>query len=195
MEKGNTVMVTKSVSFTMQSRLSGYVRCVLTYYVLRLTKRASLPIDVQRGFTLIEILVVLGITGLVFASGLSSFRDFDRRQRISQSASTLRKDLDLAKAKAFASEKPSGCTTTLVGWRVTFNASSYDLIADCDVQDVTFKTVSFPSGITKTAGASSVTFGVLARGTTSSSDDTVTLTQIGTGSTTVVTITKTGTIY
>lgn len=153
----------------------------------------------QRAFTLVELLVVFGIIGLVFAGGLSSFRDFDRRQRLSQAAATLHKDLDLAKTKALAGEKPSGCTNTLKGWKVSFgpsgSASSYDLIADCDVNDVTFKTVQFPTGIAKTNGSDFIIFAVLARGTTNSGDEVFTLTQTGTNSTTIVTITKTGTIY
>ena len=149
----------------------------------------------QAGFTLVEILVVIGITGLVFAGGFSNFRDFDKRQRLSQTALILRKDLELARTKAFASEKPGGCTNTLMGWEVVFNSGSYDLKADCDFSDVAFKTVSFPSDITKISSSSSVEFSVLARGITGGTDRTVTLIQSGTNLTTTVTITKTGRIY
>lgn len=149
----------------------------------------------QSGFTLIEVIIVIAITGIVFAGGIVNFRDFDRRQSLSQAATTLKRDLDLARTKAFTSEKTTGCTNTLVGWRVAFSAGSYSLIADCDVNDVTFKTVNFPTGITKTGGASSVTFSVLARGTTSASNDTITLTQQGTNATAVINVIKTGTIY
>ncbi|MBI3290581.1 type II secretion system protein [Candidatus Microgenomates bacterium] len=80
---GNSVTVTKLVSF------SGYVRRVLTLDARRLTKRASLPNNVQRGFTLIELLVVMSVITILATIGLNVYPQAQKQARDQQRKSDL----------------------------------------------------------------------------------------------------------
>ncbi len=160
------------------------------------------PTNWQFGFTLIELLVVLGISSLLFLIGFASYREFNRRQQITEAANLLKSDMLLAQQRALSGEKPAGCQGILNGYLVYFNsASSYQIIADCkeadviNVEDPVIKTASIDGGITKTAGPDTISFKVLAQGTTGASDANLTLTQVGTGRTVTITVTKTGSVY
>ncbi|MBI2405658.1 GspH/FimT family pseudopilin, partial [Candidatus Microgenomates bacterium] len=160
------------------------------------------PKNRKSGFTLIELLVVLGISSLLFLIGFASYREFNRRQQLTEAANLLKSDMLLAQQRALSGEKPAGCQGILNGYLVYFNtASSYQIIADCkdrdvvNVEDPVIKTASIDGGITKTAGPDTISFKVLAQGTTGATDVTLTLTQAGTGRTITITVTKTGSVY
>ncbi len=53
-----------------------------------------------RGFTIIEIMIALGIAGLLMALGLPAFRDFLANSKIRSTAETLQAGLQLARSEA-----------------------------------------------------------------------------------------------
>ena len=55
---------------------------------------------IRNGYTLIEILVALTIIGLLFSFGYVSFRDYSRRQAVSDAVKTMQGDLRLAEGDA-----------------------------------------------------------------------------------------------
>lgn len=150
------------------------------------------------GFTLVEILVVLGIMSGIILIGIVSYRDFNRRQQLVETAKSLQQDLQLAQQKALSGEKsacPSSGTNILLGYSITFTSSTYSIVLDCFTgSDPVVKTIPLPTDITKTTGASSITFKVLGQGTTDTIDSSVTLTQGSTGKTAVISVTRTGSI-
>lgn len=152
----------------------------------------------KAGFTLVEILVVLGIMSGIILIGIVSYRDFNRRQQLVETAKSLQQDLQLAQQKALSGEKmgcPSAATNILVGYAVTFALSSYSIVLDCFTgSDPVIKTVPLPGDVTKTSGSSSITFKVLGQGTTDVIDSSVTLTQGSTGKSAVISVTRTGSI-
>lgn len=141
----------------------------------------------MKGYTLIEILVVLAIMGLLFNFGSAGFRDFARRQALSGTAKNIQGDLRLAQADAATGQKPSGCTTTLDSY--SFNvksASRYTIEANCAVSSTIVKDVNLPSGITIQAPLPGLlNFKVLSQGTNLTGDWTLTLSQTGTNPVTV----------
>ncbi|MFZ2024957.1 MAG: prepilin-type N-terminal cleavage/methylation domain-containing protein [Microgenomates group bacterium] len=80
----------------------------------------------RRGFTLIELIVVVAIILIISVVTLLNYNSYTDRQRVKQAGFTLRSDLRLAQTKATSGQKPFVCdnTTTLQSYEVTFS--------DCD---------------------------------------------------------------
>lgn len=156
----------------------------------------------NRGFTLIEILVVLAIGALVFIGGYAGYRDFTRRQILEGSREEMKSNLALARQRSLSGEIPSGCTGSFEGYRLTLTfsdpqgLSSYSACAKCSVSSPSCtQTVYLPSGITiPSGGPSQFLFKSVGQGTDLSSDLTITLTQGSTGAQSTVTITTAGAI-
>jgi prepilin-type N-terminal cleavage/methylation domain-containing protein len=149
----------------------------------------------MKGYTLIEILIVLTIMSLLFNFGSAGFKDFSRRQALSGTAKNIQGDLRLAQANAATGQKPSGCTTTLDSY--SFNVKSvsrYTIEANCVPVSPIVKDVSLPSGITiSTPSPNPLKFKVLSQGTNLTDDWTLTLSQTGTNPV-IVTVTPGGEI-
>lgn len=104
---------------------------------------------IRRGYTIIEILIVLAILGLLFGVGYVNYRDYARRQAVVSAMRTLRADLKLAAEQAIAGKKPSGCTGDMSGVKFTVTSTStYQISASCTGGDVVLKQESLPTGMT-----------------------------------------------
>src|SRR5438552_16993434 len=83
-------------------------------------KLISSRIILNAGFTLIEVLVSIGIIGVLLGLTIPSYTAFKTNQELTQAAQTLKSNLRFAQSQALAGVKPSDCTTdttmTLVGW-------------------------------------------------------------------------------
>lgn len=132
----------------------------------------------KTGFTLVELLVVVTIFIIVLAMGIASFSRFNRRERLKQTAQTLKTNLRFTQTKSISSMKPaSGCTTYL-GIRVTFAATNYSTRAECDPEGLVGSTETFPlpTGITFLAAPTNFTFLSQTNTMNSDTDQTITLT-------------------
>lgn len=159
----------------------------------------------MKGYTLIEILVVLTIIGLLFSFGYVNFRDFSRRQTLAGLAKQIQGDLRLAQEMAIAGQKPEACGTKTfdgIWFGVTTSAPYlYRVRAVCGSDSSLFpiiKEFDFASDITPTPPTSSpnpLIFKVLGQGTNIGAGNWVlTLTQAGTLNTATVTVTPGGEI-
>ncbi len=131
------------------------------------------------GFTIIELLVTIGIVLLLSGGVVAAFNNFNESQRVKQSAITLKSNLRYSQNKAISGSKPTSGCTTLGGYRVSFTASTYSMQAVCDgalVGDAT--SVTLPSGVTFNPIPSPFTFTVLTGRI--SQDTTITVTGVGT---------------
>lgn len=149
-----------------------------------------------KGYTLIELLIVITLISIVFFVGYAGFREFSRRQALGGVSKTIKADLRLAQQLASSGQKPDvGTCTQLNGYSVLFLTNSYSLTANCInggvVSDNNFKTVTLPVGVTETNNLS-VQYKVLGQGTNLSADATLTLTHTATGNTSIITIGKGG---
>lgn len=134
----------------------------------------------KKGYTLIELILVVGALMLISAFGIARYNDFNERQSVQQSADTFISNLRLVQAKALAGDKPEGCET-LIGWRVEFAVKSYTMYAVCRnagvemIIDSTRVTVDLPGYVNLTFDPfkDSITYYALGRGT--SSDQTVSI--------------------
>jgi prepilin-type N-terminal cleavage/methylation domain-containing protein len=108
----------------------------------------------NNGYTLVEVLVVLSIMAVLFASGYSNYRDFSRRQAITNTSKSLQADLRLAQQTALSGNLPtdSACNgvNRLEGYLFNVvSATTYEIKAKCTGGTAApVKTVTLTPGIT-----------------------------------------------
>ncbi len=145
--------------------------------------------NTARGYTLIELVIVILIMSLLVGVGVAGYRDFSRRQDVQNAGRALIADLRIAQGAANSGEKPAGCNALNgVVFDVT-SATSYTLCYACNVNytnqrcselGFTMKQVTPQNGSTlSVTGTHPILFRVLGRGTNLSAVTTVT---IGSGS-------------
>ncbi|HUC94566.1 MAG TPA: prepilin-type N-terminal cleavage/methylation domain-containing protein [Candidatus Saccharimonadales bacterium] len=150
---------------------------------------------IRNGYTLIEILVALTIIGLLFSFGYVSFRDYSRRQAVSDAVKTIQGDLRLAEGDAITGQKPTGCNTTLDTFSFTIVSQwEYKIEGNCGITTIPVKDVILPSGITISTPPA-LQFKVLGQGTNIvGASWVITVSQTGTTNTGKVTVTTGGDI-
>lgn len=86
----------------------------------------------QRGFTMIELLVVITIITLLVGGGIAAFIEFNDRQTLQAAAKDVQSIFRTAQKRARSGAKPEGCDQ-LDGFSVRGQAggNSYQLIAIC----------------------------------------------------------------
>lgn len=96
----------------------------------------------KNGFTLVEMLIVIGIFILMTGGAVVTYREFSRREQVVQSSKNIQEAMRFAQKKARAGEKPSGCQT-LNGYIVsgTTSSTTITLTADCSNQDYAVTTM------------------------------------------------------
>lgn len=132
----------------------------------------------KKGFTLIELIVAIGISLLAVGGLIVNYNNYNDNQRLKQAALTLKNNLRFAQTQAVSAKKPASGCTQLVGYTVSFTSGTYAIVGACTegaVGDVL--SVTLPSGITFSPVPSSFIFDVLNRGLVGS--DVVTITLVG----------------
>lgn len=106
----------------------------------------------SRGFTLIELALVMAIIGILAGLGIPSYGTFKKNQELEQTAATLESNLRFAQNQAAAGVKPAGCgSNELVGWYVKVQTTKYDIFVRCGLSATLNKSITFPVGITSSA--------------------------------------------
>lgn len=91
----------------------------------------------NRGFSLIEFLVVISIFGIAASLITASYLNFERNQKVRSTALQLKNDLRLTQNRALSGDKgPGGAcasTSTLGGWYLvaTTGQTAYSIGGDC----------------------------------------------------------------
>lgn len=158
-----------------------------------------------KGFTLIEIVVVVATMAILFGLGYANYRDFQRRQQLDGVVREFKGNLRLAQQLALSGKKPTGCTT-LAGYRIRRNGTgAYEVVASCGGNercssdpDFCVNEVVLPSNISIGTFAPSpgnrFMFQVLARGVNRDSNTTITFTHDFANDTSDIVITPSGEI-
>lgn len=102
-----------------------------------------------RGYTLIEVLIVVSILTIIFTVGFARYRDYERRQKVVTITRQVKGDLRLAQEEALSGRKPSGCTGVLNGYFFRrLNSSTYVIQANCTNATIEVKRVELILGTT-----------------------------------------------
>lgn len=104
----------------------------------------------KRGFTLIELMIAVVLTGLLVNGGLAAYRGVGERQKVKQAGISFQTNLKSYQQKALAGEKPDACADpdTLSGYRVMrISLTSYSVRAICDTAVPAAVAVNLDEGI------------------------------------------------
>ncbi len=130
----------------------------------------------NKGFTLIELIVVFTIIGLLSSISIQSFIDYNRKQKLDATANTLTTVLTTARSRAQSQVKPSGspCSTNaLDGYRILFSCvgggcqsspvAYYQVYAVCQtqLQSIPNSKVNIPSEVSVSVSTGTFTFRVI----------------------------------
>ncbi len=88
----------------------------------------------KKGYTIIELLIVIFILILIFTLGQANFRSFRQRQKVESAVRRFKSSLQLAKGKALSGQKPAGCGVLKSYTIDRASAYEYNLRSVCDNQ-------------------------------------------------------------
>lgn len=105
----------------------------------------------NKGFTLIELIVVFSVMAVLSVAGIASFSSYSRTQVLQQAANDLVNTLNTAKVRAASQTKPSQClsASVLQGYSVTLNiaARTYSLNVICSGASTVLSTSVLPVNV------------------------------------------------
>lgn len=158
----------------------------------------------KSGYTLIDILVSLGILTLLFSVGYAGYREYARRQALTAAVRIIKGDLRYTQELALAGKKPVSCTV-LDGYQfVLVSGNSYEVRATCAGTTYLDKSVSLSSNFVTLSNltpnltpSNTIIFKSLGQGNNipSGTSTAITVSQIGTTNTAVVNISSGGEIW
>jgi len=154
----------------------------------------------NKGYTIVEILVVIAISVIVVTFSYANIRDFQARQKLTSIARQLDSDLNYAQEAALAGYKPDDphCTGTnstfeSIRLRVDSDAKTYRFFPRCsggDADDLIFR--SLPSDVTLYISRNNLDFYPLVGGTSAPAGNPVSIGVCGFGDAKGFTVTSTG---
>jgi prepilin-type N-terminal cleavage/methylation domain-containing protein len=148
----------------------------------------------QRGFTLLEMLIVFGLMAVLSAIGFASYSSFNGSQSVQSGASDVSNLMNTAKSRSISQVKPTQCAgKSLSGYQVqvTVSGGTYMLNVLCGGSTYLIETRKLPTNVTFAAGSTPFVTFMNSSGTPTALS---TMTVSGNGKTKVITVSSTGTI-
>lgn len=91
----------------------------------------------QKGYTLLELLIVILIIGILVTLTTANFREFSQRQVLKGVQTQIIADLNFARSSAKSGKIPSGCNGTFLGYHfVVTSTTTYRVDAVCSLSRV-----------------------------------------------------------
>ena len=131
----------------------------------------------NRGFTIIELIVVFSVIAILSTIGVASFVDYSRAQALQQATNDFVNVLNIAKSRAYSQNKSFNqngvtytCLGTLGGYfvKILLASNQYQLGILCSGSDILGPPITFPQNVVYTGSGglvnSRVFFNVLTGG-------------------------------
>jgi len=95
----------------------------------------------SQGFTFIELLVTIAISGLLLGMGVAAYNNFSDHQKLLMAVRSLKTNLRAAQSKAMANkipilEDPEDECDPFEGYQVTIKKDEYQIVAMCNGDEV-----------------------------------------------------------
>jgi type IV pilus assembly protein PilA len=117
--------------------------------------------SVQKGFTLIELMIVVAIIGILAAIAIPAYQDYTIRAKVTEGIN-LADSAKTAVAEGFQSNDVAGLTAAADSWNSAFTATKYvstiAIAPATGVITVTYNTATATGGIPQLAGADTLLF-------------------------------------
>lgn len=118
----------------------------------------------NHGYTLIEILVVLGIVTILSGFGIARYNTFTQQLILKNQAKKIVDVIELAKKKATSADLYQDCSD-FQGYQVVINANTFLMNFNCGGTYTTIQNYSMTSNVAVTSGTGSLNFLPLGIGT------------------------------
>lgn len=110
---------------------------------------------IRRGFTLVELLVVLAIFFIITTAGTITFSRYNTSQVLESSSKSIITFLNSAKVNAVTQTMPGSCTQNLQMYSVKIiDSLTYELWGYCNGTSSSLKTQKLPNTVSFDAGTS-----------------------------------------
>ena len=156
-----------------------------------------LKVTKHQGYSLVEIMIVIIIMSFLFVGGFTQYRDFSRRQMLSNAADELRSNLNLTRQLALSGEKEGVCPLleTLLAYKVTFTSTSYSITAVCSTTSPSARTViNLAETVRFTTNPTEIKYNVLGKGVSITGSSSIILNQTSTGNNFTLTVNTQGVV-
>lgn len=147
-----------------------------------------------KGFTLVEILVSISIMTVLFALGVTRYREFSRRQGLVNEVKNIISTITKTQNLASSGYKPTGCTGELLGIRYVMDTNNtYTIRAQCSVGSPIIEgPLPYGANFDVNPAVASILFFPVGQGTNLSADTVIEVVNLIDSRSAEITVTKEG---